>query len=434
MVARRTVRVKLDNYDEQLLDHTGEQFIEACNHVIEQAWSDNGNIETSKTALHEQTYDELREKLDLHSNHVQHARNKAVDALGNVLEDWSNGEKASKPQFRSTTIVYGSRTMTLYDDYVSLATIDGRIEADLVLPDGDDNPHSYYMENEDWERCQSELVRNSDGWFLHITFEQGEDIEETTEDDTVMGVDLGINQLAVTSTGKFWNGGELNHRRDEYERVRGNLQETGTRSAHLTIKQIGGTESNYNENYLHNISKELVEEAVENNCTVIVFEDLTGIREHMSNVRDFHVWAFNQLYEYVEYKARAEGIDVEQVEPQYTSKLCSYCGCEGNRDGERFECLECGREYHADYNASKNIAWRYILNHSSTNSSNNNISSNSSSNSSSLQCGQKSQTGGATSQLAQSNLQSNIPKLALKSGALDLQQLTDKPTALTVGR
>lgn len=396
MVARRTVRVKLANYDEQLLDQTGEQFLNACNYIIEEAWGDN--IETSRTTLHEQTYDDLRNKLDLHSNHIQHARNKAVNALENVLENWSNGDKASKPQFRSTTIVYGSRTMTLYDDYVSLATINGRTEADLVLPEGNDNPHSYYMENDDWERCQSELVRNSDGWFLHITFEQTEEHDADSEEDTVMGVDLGINQLAVTSTGAFWSGGELNHRREEYERVRGNLQKTGTRSAHRTLKRIGGRESNYNENYLHNVSKELVEEAVENDCTTIVFEDLSGIRDRMPNARDFHVWAFNKLYEYVEYKARVEGINVVQVEPQYTSKRCSYCGCEGDRDGQSFECSSCGREYHADYNAAKNIAWRHIL-----------------------QSGQKSQAGGATRQLA------------LKSGAMDVSILTDKPTALAVG-
>lgn len=285
MVARRTVRVKLANYDEQLLDRTGEQFLDACNYVVEEAWSDNGDIETSKTTLHEQTYDDLKEELELHTAHIQNARDRAVDALENVLEDWSNGEKASKPQFRSTTILYDERSMTLYDDHVSLATINGRTEADLVLPDDDDNPHSYYMQNDDWERCQSELVRNSDGWFLHVTFEQTEEHDVESQNETVMGVDLGMNQLAVTSTGRFWSGGELNHRREEYELIRGNLQETGTRSAHLTLKRIGGRESNYNEDYLHNVSKELVQEAVENDCTTIVFEDLSGIREHMPNVR-----------------------------------------------------------------------------------------------------------------------------------------------------
>lgn len=59
----------------------------------------------------------------------------------------------------------------------------------------------------------------------------------------------------------------------------------------------------------------------------------------------FEVWAFNQLYEYVEYKARAEGIDVVQVEPQYTSKRCSYCGSVGNRDEQSFECSSCGRGF-----------------------------------------------------------------------------------------
>lgn len=33
---------------------------------------------------------------------------------------------------------------------------------------------------------------------------------------------------------------------------------------------------------------------------------------------------------------------------------------EGNRDGDEFECLKCGRELHADYNAARNVGWRLV--------------------------------------------------------------------------
>ncbi|SDG34973.1 hypothetical protein SAMN05216218_1261, partial [Halorientalis regularis] len=77
---------------------------------------------------------------------VQAARNKAAEACKSVVERWKQGKKASKPTFTSPHVVYDHRTATFHDDYVSLATTDGRIEADYVLPDEDsDTPHSEYL-------------------------------------------------------------------------------------------------------------------------------------------------------------------------------------------------------------------------------------------------------------------------------------------------
>ena len=39
--------------------------------------------------------------------------------------------------------------------------------------------------------------------------------EEMTENGTVFGVDLGVNEIAVTSTARFFSAGELNPKRRE---------------------------------------------------------------------------------------------------------------------------------------------------------------------------------------------------------------------------
>lgn len=59
------------------------------------------------------------------------------------------------------------------------------------------------------------------------------------------------------------------------------------------------------------LSNELVAEARENGCSVIAFEDLTDIRERTGASWGLK-WAFNLLYEYVEYKAEEHDIVVEQ--------------------------------------------------------------------------------------------------------------------------
>jgi IS605 OrfB family transposase len=112
---------------------------------------------------------------------------------------------------------------------------------------------------------------------------------------------------------------------------------------------------------LHRISNELVAEARENGCSVIAFEELTDIRER-TGASWGHKWAFERLYESVEYKTEEYGIEFEQVAPENTSQRCSHCGLThpDNRDGESFKCLKREYENHADYNAAKNIGLRYL--------------------------------------------------------------------------
>jgi len=249
---------------------------------------------------------------------------------------------------------------------VSLATTDGRIEADYVLPDEDSGtPHSEYLFSDAYETTGAELHSHDGNWVLHIhckrDVESDTSAQAATENGAVLGVDLGVNTLAVTSTGQFWTGDEFDHWRREYEQRRGDLQACGTRWAHQNIQSVGRKEEGRFKLMLHRISNELVSEARENECSVIAFEELTDIRER-TGASWGHKWAFDRLYEYVQYKAEEHGIDVEQVGPENTSRRCSHCGFThpDNREDEAFECLKCGYENHADYNAAKNIGLRYL--------------------------------------------------------------------------
>jgi IS605 OrfB family transposase len=105
-----------------------------------------------------------------------------------------------------------------------------------------------------------------------------------------------------------------------------------------------------------------VDEALRYECDVIVFEDLTHIRER-TGASWGHKWAFRTLYEQVEYKAEAVGVSVKQVGSAYTSKRCAECGFtadENRRTRNDFRCMKCESEANADYNAAKNIGMRYV--------------------------------------------------------------------------
>ena len=368
----RNIQFKLDvsKEDAVVLDETFEEFRQAAQHVADHGWNDNPyEITDTKNTLHEETYSDVREKLSLQSSLVQSARNLAANALGNckdrILED---GKKASKPEFRGSVVVYNGRTITYNDDHVSLATTDKRVTAEYVTPVNEEGtPFEDYWTDE-WKKAEATLHKRDGTYYLHVAVKK--DVEpsndEETENGVVLGVDLNVDgYVAVTSTGAFLgNADYLNHRRDEYERRRGNLQQTGTRSAHLTIQSIGDRFARWSADYLHRISKAIVREAVENDCTAIAFENLKHIRERISNASKFQQWAFRELQRHVDYKAEEYGIDVDDVNPAYTSQRCSHSECrfthEDNRDGDEFECLKCGKQLHSDYNAARNIGWRLV--------------------------------------------------------------------------
>jgi hypothetical protein len=62
---------------------------------------------------------------------------------------------------------------------------------------------------------------------------------------------------------------------------------------------------------LHRIANSITEEAAENSCTVIAFEETTGIRDRLPAASWGHECAFERLYEYVEYEAELRGITLE---------------------------------------------------------------------------------------------------------------------------
>ena len=370
----RNIQVKLDvsTEDSDVLDETFEQFRHAAQHVADHGWDDNPhNITKTKNTLHHETYSDVRENLSLQSSLVQSARNLAATALGNCKDRIIDEDgKASKPEFNGTVVVYNGRTITYNDDRVSLATVDDRVTADYVTPVNEDGtPFEDYW-TDDWEKTEATLHKRDGTYYLHVAVKKEVDPADSTDDESengvVLGVDLNVDgYVAVTSTGAFLgNADYLTHRRDEYERRRGNLQQTGTRSAHLTIKSIGSRFARWSADYLHRVSNALVQEARENNCTAIAFENLKHIRKRISNASKFQQWAFRELHRHVEYKAEEYGIDLDDVAPAYTSQRCSHGECgfthEDNRDGDEFECLKCGKQLHSDYNAARNIGWRLV--------------------------------------------------------------------------
>ncbi|RQD83762.1 MAG: transposase [Methanocalculus sp. MSAO_Arc2] len=187
--------------------------------------------------------------------------------------------------------------------------------------------------------------------------------EPLKKTDSCIGIDRNTTgHIVVTAnpdTGKIQKfGKKAMHTRKKYSSIRRRLQKKGK---YRQLKKLENRESRIIKDTNHKISRNVVEMAVEQNAT-IVLEDLSGIRNTNNQVNSFkyslHSWSFYQFQQFVEYKASMFGIPVVYIDPAYTSKDCSKCGCRGIRSGKNFKCPTCGHVDHADVNAAFNIAYR----------------------------------------------------------------------------
>ena len=365
MEVKRTVPVQLDVPDKRRGDlHTTiEQFNDAANYTVENGRNDDGDLILNKSTIHDTVYYDLRERTDLPSNLCIRAYSKAVEAMKSTVEDWKDGESRPLPSFDQPSAVYDKRTLTINDRSATLSTVNGRVEVGYILGDYQRS----YLDDDEYERRMGTLHyrEDEDAFYLHIVLLKK--VEER-DGDRVMGVDLNLKNVAVTSTGAFFDGGELLWGQNHYFRVRRSLQDKGTRPAKQALARLSGRENRFVLDRLHTISRRLVEEARSHDCSYIAVEQLTHIRDRMNHGNDrikrqMHNWAFRELQEMVAYKAAEYGIRVEDVNPAFSSQTCSKCGHQSstnrNSDGW-FACNGCGYELDGDYNAAKNIGKRLL--------------------------------------------------------------------------
>ncbi|MBS0622748.1 MAG: transposase [Verrucomicrobia bacterium] len=234
---------------------------------------------------------------------------------------------------------------------ISLTTTQGRLRIALLL--GEHQKKALQRQ----DPSSATVINKSGVWYIHMVI----DFEPTMcSGDGVMGIDLGINTLAATSTGLLIEGKTRRQFKEKRAKIRASLQSKKKPSTKKVLKKISEYEVRRIKHENHILSKQLVEEAKRHNCRTIRMEQLKGIQSRTKTWNKHRNqmtagWSFHQLQSFVTYKAVACGICVELIDPAYTSQTCHRCLKLGSRYGERFTCATCG-DQHADANASRVIA------------------------------------------------------------------------------
>lgn len=196
---------------------------------------------------------------------------------------------------------------------------------------------------------------------MHLPVSWEVEVYEPDDVPASIGVDIGENVIyaaaVVSADGvdavEMESGSEFRHYRNRLQEKRDRLGEQGDLRG---LRKTRDEQRRYTEQVLDTASRAVVDLAVEYAPAKIRLEDLTHYRKTATDA--IHDWPFAELQEKIAYKATAEGIPVETVEPRNTSVTCRKCGQTNreNRNGDLFSCSRCGYEVHADVNAAINIA------------------------------------------------------------------------------
>ena len=330
---------------------TMERFNAACDWLAGRAFEGRT---ANKYLLQRRYYGHLRADFGLGAQ-------MAVRVIGKVSEAYKR-DRRIRPRFRPRgAIVYDPRNSRFLGlDRLSLTSLSGRVVVPFVVG-------TYQRPLAARLKGQLDLVydRETRTFYAHATADVPVPERETPEG--VLGVDLGIVNLAADSDGQTYAGAVCNGLRRRHHRLRTKLQAKGTRSSKRRLRRRRRRERRFQADVNHTVAKRLVQTAATTRRAVAL-EDLEGIRNR-GNVRRgqrrvLHGWAFAQLRAFVEYKAALAGVPVYAVDPRNTSRTCPACGLiatANRRDRNTFTCVSCGFAGPADTIAATNIARRGVV-------------------------------------------------------------------------
>jgi transposase len=120
-------------------------------------------------------------------------------------------------QFRKyKSVHFDQRTYSIKGNILSLYTLEGLIRIPMRMGPFQEKYFSQGIPRE------AELVCRKGRWYFNLVLEIPDPIK--TEKTSMIGIDLGENVLAATSSGKLYGGGKIRYERDQYKAEAKGLQ------------------------------------------------------------------------------------------------------------------------------------------------------------------------------------------------------------------
>lgn len=204
------------------------------------------------------------------------------------------------------------------------------------------------------------ISRQADRWFISFRFDVDQQILTHTN---VVGVDIGVKNLATLSTGEVIEGAKSYRK---YEQKLARLQylnrnkvkgSANWKKAQVKIAKLHRKIANIRKDTLHKLTTLLAK-----NHGVIVIEDLnvSGMMKNHKLAKAIADMGFYEFRRQLDYKTNLYGSKLVIADRWFaSSKTCSTCGCkkETLSLSERvFHCESCNFECDRDLNAAINLS------------------------------------------------------------------------------
>lgn len=346
-----SANIKLTPNQEQftLLKQTLEASNQACNWISEYAFK---NKVFGQFALHRPTYWEVKSRFKLSAQ-------MATRCIAKVADSYKTDKKVQRYFKPHSGQPYDERIFRLMkNDMVSIWTMNGREKIPFQCG-------NYQRKLVEKQHGEVDLLFIRGIFYIAVVCDVDEDA--LINPQNVLGIDLGVVNLAVSSEGKFYSGKQIDEYQQKMNHRRKNLQKKGTKSAKRKLKKLSGKQKRFQKNENHVISKAIVADAKRLSCAISL-ENLTGIRDRIKAQKRgrarLHNWAFYQLRQFITYKAKRLGIPVFFIDPRNTSRECPECHHiekSNRKTRDLFICKSCGFSQPADLIASRNIRDRALV-------------------------------------------------------------------------
>ena len=337
---------------------------------------------------------EVKNRYPLHSQSVQEVVQRYVDARESAKAARDKGYQNKYPwrekhnfntKWIDEAFSFDFETKTLF---LSLGIWNHKRQKPIVvkLPkDTIDKLRNIVARNKD-AISEVELCYNN-GLRLHITYNDGVEVEPNPNATEIAGIDLGeIHAIAACATnGKsvIITGRKIrsihrlrNKQLKSIAKAQAKCRKGSRRWKKLQRKKryVLARSKHQVEYKTHEITKNFVDWCVENNVRQVYCGDPEGVQRNTSGrkkknrttikakkkLRKRKVsqklsnWNFGKIKDYLKYKLHNKGISFEVINEAYTSQTCPVCGQRRKPGGRNYRC-KCGYHAHRDVHGAHNI-------------------------------------------------------------------------------
>ncbi|MEM3065443.1 MAG: transposase [Candidatus Nitrosotenuis sp.] len=328
-------------------------FKDMVNHCIRIGLENNCSTMKKLSML---SYHQL-ENYPIQSKYKLTAISQAAGRLAQMKKDIKRGRKATSPFVRKPYLVscYGFKINGMLLSF----PISGRNYANILL-----NRHTEkILSNKTLEPRSFTITPTA------LSISVRKQVKEI-KPESVIGIDRNLRNITISTPTQpiMYRTNKILSIKENSQFVKASFRRNDRRVKNRFYTKIRGRQTRRVNQYLHKISKDIIQKAKETKSAIIL-EDLKGIRKLYKKGngqgnnfrRKLNSWSFYEFQRQVEYKAAWEGIPVCYIDPKRTSKLCPVCGGSLQEDRQhrrKLWCSNCGRSMDRDVVASMNIAYK----------------------------------------------------------------------------